>query len=224
LNFGGLQASNTYTGLTSGTFTIRVEDASGCETSETIVVNSPPPFEVELGNTQIIALGDSTNLKVLVNVPLDSIQSVVWGAPLDTTDCTTCLEYTVAPFITTTYSVTVVTTTGCTDADQVTVFVDRRRYLYVPNAFSPNGDGDNDILEIFAKPNTVKNIKTMQIFNRWGEALYQLDNFQPNNPTIGWNGNFRGEPMNPGVFAWMLEVEFIDGVTEVFTGDVTIVR
>ncbi|MBK9336270.1 MAG: gliding motility-associated C-terminal domain-containing protein [Lewinellaceae bacterium] len=224
LNTGGYQASNTFANLGPGSFTIRVEDAGGCETAETIVVNAPPPFQVDLGGTQIISLGDSTTLQVLVNVPIDSIQSVSWGPPLDTTDCTTCLSYVVAPFVTTTYSVTVVTTGGCSDADQVTVFVDRRRYLYVPNAFSPNGDGENDVFAIFAKPNTVKNIKTMQLFNRWGEAVFQLDNFLPNNPTVGWDGTFRGQPMNPAVFAWMLEVEFIDGVTEVYTGDVTIVR
>ncbi|MBK9336269.1 MAG: gliding motility-associated C-terminal domain-containing protein [Lewinellaceae bacterium] len=224
LNLGGLQTSSMFAGLGSGSFTVRAVDASGCETEETILVNAPPPFVAELGDTQIISLGDSTTLQVLVNVPLDSIQSVVWGAPLDTTDCTTCLSYVVAPFVTTTYSVTVVTTGGCSDADQVTVFVDRRRYLYVPNVFSPNGDGENDVFAIFAKPNTVKNIKTMQLFNRWGEAVFQLDNFLPNNPTVGWNGTFRGDPMNPAVFAWMLEVEFIDGVTEVYTGDVTIVR
>ncbi len=224
LNSGGLQVSNVFTGLGSGVFTIRVEDASGCEALETIVVNAPPPFEVELSGPENIAIGDSATLEILANVPADSIQSIIWGPPLDTTDCTVCFTQGIAPFVTTTYSVTVVTTGGCSDDDKITVFVDRRRYLYVPNVFSPNGDGENDIFTVFAKPNTVKNIKTMQLFNRWGEALYQLNDFQPNNPNIGWDGTFRGQPMNPAVFAWMIEVEFIDGVVEVYSGDVTISR
>ncbi len=224
LNSGGLQASNVFSGLSSGVFTIRVEDASGCEAIETIVVNAPPPFEVELSGPESIPIGDSATLEILANVPADSIQSIIWGPPLDTSDCTVCFTQGIAPFVTTTYSVTVVTTGGCSDDDKITVFVDRRRYLYVPNVFSPNGDGENDIFTVFAKPNTVKNIKTMQLFNRWGEAVFQLNDFQPNNPNIGWDGTFRGKPMNPAVFAWMIEVEFIDGVVEVYSGDVTISR
>jgi len=224
LNAGGLQASPTFAGLGSGNFTIRVEDASGCDAAETIIVNAPPPLEVDLGDTQIIAIGDSATLQVFVNVPDSDIQSVIWGPPLDTTDCTNCLEYVVAPFVTTTYSVTVITNGGCEGADKVTVFVDRRRYIYVPNAFAPGSDGQNSIFYISAKPNTVKNIKTMQLFNRWGEAVFQLDDFQPNDPNVGWSGTFRGQPMNPAVFVWMIEVEFIDGVVEVYSGDVTIVR
>jgi len=224
LNNGGLQASNVFSGLSSGVFAIRVEDASGCESSETIVVNAPPPFEVELGGPASIAIGDSATLEVLANVPADSIQSIIWGPPLDTTDCTVCFTQGIAPFVTTTYSVTVVTTGGCSDDDKITVFVDRRRYLYVPNVFSPNGDGQNDIFTVYAKPNTVKNIRTMQLYNRWGEAVYQLNDFQPNSDNTGWDGTFRGQPMNPAVFAWMIEVEFIDGVVEVYSGDVTISR
>ncbi|MEQ1745214.1 MAG: gliding motility-associated C-terminal domain-containing protein [Saprospiraceae bacterium] len=226
LNGGGLQASNVFSGLSSGVFTIRVEDASGCEATETIVVNAPAPFVVDLTGPGTIALGDTAKLEIVVNVPQDSIQSIIWGPPLDTTDCTVCFTQGVAPFLTTTYSVTVVTTGGCSDNDKITVFVDRRRYLYIPNVFSPNGDGENDIFTVYAKPNTVKNIKTMQVFNRWGEALFQLNDFQPqpNASLSGWDGNFRGQPMNPAVFAWMIEVEFVDGVTEVFTGDVTISR
>ena len=224
LNNGIYQSANTFTGLSAGTFTVRALDASGCEIAETIVIHSPPPLEVSLGGNQTIALGDTTQIEVVVNVPLDSIQSVTWGPPLDTTDCVRCFARKVAPIVTTTYSVTVVTNQGCTDSDKATIFVDRRRYLYVPNAFAPGSDGANSLFYVSAKPNTVRVIKTLQVYGRWGEAVFRLDDFSPNNPQLGWDGTFRGQPLNPGVFTWMLEVEFIDGVREVFTGDVTIVR
>ncbi len=224
LNSGVYQSNNTFTGLSAGIFTVRAIDASGCEIEETIAINSPPPVEVSLGGNQTIALGDTTKLEVIVNVPLDSIQSITWGPPLDTGDCARCFSQVVAPFITTTYSVTIVTNQGCTDSDRATIYVDRRRYIYVPNAFAPGSDGANSVFYISAKPNTVKNIKTLQVFGRWGEAVFQLNDFQPNNPQWGWDGAFRGQPLNPGVFTWLLEVEFIDGVTEVYTGDVTIMR
>lgn len=225
LNNGAFQNSNTFAGLSSGTFIVRALDVNGCETSEAIVINSPPPLEVSLGGNKTIALGDSLQLEIIVNVPFDSIQSVSWGPPLDSNDCVRCFSQTVAPIITTAYSVTVTTHKGCTDSDKILVVVDRRRYLYVPNAFAPGGsDGANRIFYVSAKPNTVKNIKAMQIFGRWGEVVFQRSDFQPNNPDVGWDGTFRRQPLNPGVFAWVLEVEFIDGVTEIYTGDVTIVR
>lgn len=54
--------------------------------------------------------------------------------------------------------------------------------------------------------------------------MYELQNFLPNNPNIGWDGTFNGEPMNPDVFVWTAEIEFIDGERTVYKGDVTIVR
>jgi len=94
----------------------------------------------------------------------------------------------------------------------------------VPNAFSPNGDGANDVFQIFAKPGTVKKIKSFLVFSRWGETVYQYFNFQPNNQDYGWDGMYRGQQMKPAVFAWFAEIEFTDGKTEVFEGDVTLVR
>ena len=62
------------------------------------------------------------------------------------------------------------------------------------------------------------------MFDRWGNALYSMEDFLPNSPTIGWDGRFKGQPMNPGVFVWVAEIEFIDGQRESYKGDVTIVR
>jgi len=102
--------------------------------------------------------------------------------------------------------------------------VDRRRQIYVANVFSPNEDGNNDILGVSAKPGAVTNILYFRIYDRWGNEVYELQNFLPNNPTIGWDGTFNGEPMNPGVFVWSAEIEFIDGERILYKGDVTVVR
>lgn len=70
-------------------------------------------------------------------------------------ECPQCLTQKVAPIISTAYFITIADNVGCTARDQVTGRVDRRKHLYVPNVFSPNGDGRNDKFTIFAKPNTV---------------------------------------------------------------------
>jgi gliding motility-associated-like protein len=125
---------------------------------------------------------------------------------------------------TTTYAVSVLDVNGCSDEDEVTVFVDRTKYVYVPNAFSPDGNLTNDVFMIFSKDNHVKNIKSFLVFNRWGESVFQYYNFEPNNPAYGWDGSHRGEPMNAGVFVWFAEIEFIDGTVELYEGDVVLMR
>ncbi|MBP6828272.1 MAG: gliding motility-associated C-terminal domain-containing protein, partial [Saprospiraceae bacterium] len=195
-----------------------------CQTSETILVNAAILLDVDLGADQSIELGTSTTLQAVVNVPVDSILSVAWTPPFDTSECPECLTQTVAPFVSTTYSVEVVSYNGCSDRDKMIVLVDRRRYVYVPNIFTPNGDGENDLFSIFARPGTVSKIKSLLLFDRWGEAVYTLYDFVPNDPALGWGGTLGGKAMNPGVFAWVMEVEFVDGVTETFAGDVTLMR
>ncbi|MFN4081884.1 MAG: gliding motility-associated C-terminal domain-containing protein, partial [Saprospiraceae bacterium] len=85
-----------------------------------------------------------------------------------------------------------------------------------------NKDGVNDLLNVFAKPGMVKNIRSFRIYNRWGEQVYERFNFQPNDIAIGWDGRFRGQELNPAVFVWTMEVEFIDDVVEQYSGDVTL--
>ena len=62
------------------------------------------------------------------------------------------------------------------------------------------------------------------IFTRWGETIFEMNDIAPNDPTKGWDGQFRDEMMNPGVYAYYAEVSFIDGIELVYVGDVTIVR
>ncbi len=96
--------------------------------------------------------------------------------------------------------------------------------LWAPNAISPNReDGYNDVFLIFAAPNTVDVIRTLQIYDRWGNLVFRNDNIQPNDEKLGWNGYFRGKPMNPAVFVWWADVALTDGRQLIMKGDVTIV-
>jgi gliding motility-associated-like protein len=223
LNGGAAQTGNVFAGLDAGAYTITAFDQSECETSEIILVNTPLELIVDLGPDINIELGETANLQAIVNVPYDSLASVIW-TPLPDPECPECLEHTVFPLISTTYSIEVIDVNGCRDEDKVVVVVDRRKHVYIPNIFSPNDDGDNDIFSIFARPGTVRNIRSLMLFDRWGEQLYLNENFSPNDGTIGWDGIYKGQPMNPGVYVWVVEIEFIDGVVELYKGDVTLMR
>ena len=99
----------------------------------------------------------------------------------------------------------------------------KTRPVYIPNVFSPNGDGENDVFFIQAGPSVVE-IKSFLVFNRWGESVFEINNVPPNSESFGWNGTFRGEILNPGAFAYFAEIEFIDGIVEIYKGDVVLLR
>ena len=110
---------------------------------------------------------------------------------------------------------------GCSDVDSVFISVEKFRRFFAPTAFSPNFDGFNDYFTLYGGPE-VAQIKSLIVFNRWGAVVYEGNDIQNNDVTSGWNGEFNGKRMNSGVYAWIAEIEFIDGLTESFSGDVTL--
>jgi gliding motility-associated-like protein len=223
LNNGVSQSGNGFNNLAAGAYLIEVQDANGCGKTEAVLIDAPVPVNVNLGENKTIELGETTTLNALVNFPLDSLAAINWG-PFDSLECKDCLTQPVAPIVTTTYTLSVVADNGCQGEDDLTVFVKKKRYVYIPNAFSPNDDGINDVFMIFAKPNTVKRVKSFLVFSRWGETVFEFYNFEPNNPDFGWQGEHRGRKLDPAVFGWFAEIEFTDGVTKLYEGDVTLMR
>ncbi|TAK36025.1 MAG: gliding motility-associated C-terminal domain-containing protein [Saprospiraceae bacterium] len=223
---GPFTQQKTWPNLSPGMHTIVIEDANGCERTLDFTIAEPEQVNVELvleieGNENIVQFGDSVRLVVLVSPQWDSLDAIVW-TPSGMVPCDTCQEQWIHPTIETTFSI-MVDENGCTDSDQVTVSVSKDRPVYVPNAFSPNNDGKNDIFYIFAG-GSVANIRSFLVFNRWGETVWQHYNFQPNDPAFGWDGRHRGKLMDPAVFTWFAEVEFTDGRVLVYEGDVTLMR
>jgi gliding motility-associated-like protein len=97
--------------------------------------------------------------------------------------------------------------------------------FYVPNAFSPNGDGRNDFFTIhFAADNFISKVKNVKVFSRWGALVFEKNNILPNSSITLWDGIFKGEKMNTGVFVWVMEVELLDGGSQLFSGDLTLVK
>ncbi|MEK7255605.1 MAG: gliding motility-associated C-terminal domain-containing protein, partial [Bacteroidota bacterium] len=223
LNGGEFQEQSAFLHLTEGSYEVTAQDANGCETTELLLVNAPYPVDVELGDNVLLDLGDQTDLQAIINVPFDSLAAIVW-ANLDSSECPNCLSQPIAPLVTTSYAIQVTGNNGCPDDDNLTVFVDRRKSIFVPNAFSPNGDGTNDWLLVFANPKIVVNIKRFLVFSRWGETVFEYHDFQPNDPAFGWDGKHRGEALNAAVFVWFAEVEFVDGEVKIYEGDVTLMR
>ena len=97
--------------------------------------------------------------------------------------------------------------------------------FYIPNIFSPNNDGVNDLFSIYLSENSgVKYIISMQVFNRWGALLFEQSNFNPNNGTVGWNGNYNGSQLQSGTYVYKIIVGYEDGINQTVSGDITLVR
>ncbi|MGB3078870.1 MAG: gliding motility-associated C-terminal domain-containing protein [Saprospiraceae bacterium] len=216
------QASSSFTDLGGGSYQFTAMDANGCEVKEIILINAPLQVNVELGDDQIIESGDTAMIHAKVNVPFDSLASIIWTGIVNP-DCPTCLTQSVIPIITSTYTVQVTSVDGCSDEDALTIFLDKKTDVYVPNIFSPNGDNINDKL-IISAGSDVEEISTLIIFDRWGNIVYAVDHVTPNDLNYAWDGKLKGRALNSGVFAYKLIVVLKDGAQVIRVGDVTLLR
>ncbi|MFM9951772.1 MAG: gliding motility-associated C-terminal domain-containing protein [Saprospiraceae bacterium] len=223
LNGAAFRPGGVFNNLGSGEYNILIQDALGCEYQEDAYIEVSNDLRVDAGPDRFIDWGDSVRIQAQINVPSDEITSMKWQSPGEL-PCANCPELVLGPLETTAYSISVSDENGCVAKDQVTVFVRRNRDVFIPNAFSPDNDGTNDVLMIFAGDEVVR-IKSFQVFNRWGESVFEVYTFLPNDPIYGWNGAGRGgQVFNAAVFVYLAEVEFIDGSTKLYTGDVSLIR
>ena len=205
--------------LSAGSYNLIIQDDNDCSVTQPVAISAPSELIVDLGPDETIQLGDSIKLEALLNfVPA----SWRW-TPLTTVSRPDSLITHVSPLETTLYQLTATDANGCVASDWVRITVDETVEVYIPSAFSPNQDGVNDRLFIFSGPG-VRIVHRFQIYNRWGDRLYEAADFTPNDPTYGWDGNFRGEPMNAGVYVYYAEIETITGQQLLLKGELTLMR
>jgi gliding motility-associated-like protein len=145
--------------------------------------------------------------------------------PARNLSCTDCPTPYANPKLTTTYNVKVADQYGCTNTANVTVTtVCNGLNYFLPNTFSPNGDGVNDI---FAPRGVgLTRVNSMRIFNRWGEMVYEKMNFMANDrtPTGGWDGNYKGKPASADVYVYIIEFVCENAAIVPVKGNVALVR
>jgi gliding motility-associated-like protein len=207
-------------GLTSGSHLLTIQDNNGVIVMVDLQLTEPPVLLLELGANQTINLGEIITLN-----PQTSFNVSKWAwSPPDFLSCTDCEKPKVVNLgRETTFTLVAADSNGCTVIDRITIFLNRVRAIYVPNSFSPNGDGINDYLVLFAGKEVVS-INYFKVFNRWGGQLYEAKDFLPNDQNYGWDGTNRGQKMNTGFYVWLAQVEFVDGHKELFEGGVHLMR
>jgi gliding motility-associated-like protein len=178
--------------------------------SQTIFV-APNPIANIFPAVDTISYGTSAYLLATVG---DSIYS--WS-PASSVSCPTCSLTSVSPLSDTWYYCTITNEYGCSSIDSAFVIVDIVcGEIFIPTAFSPNGDLNNDVLKV--RGNCLVSMR-FTIYNRWGEKVFESED-----PNFGWDGTFGGKAMDTGVFFYQLTAKTADGKTHEKKGDVTLVK
>ncbi len=216
-NFNGGVSAN----LPPGTYSCAVVDRYGCRFDTAITLVNPPPFVVNIAPVLPVDLGDPLQLSTSANFPVDLYS---W-MPADMVNCSTnCGEVTIFPTLTQFLGLQARSDKGCIATDSAFIHVNKVRYLYIPNAFTPNGDGLNEVFSPVASMPNVKEVEELRVFNRWGALVFENANFDPNDLSQGWNGTYQGSDAPSGVFMYQTKVRFLDGQLFTYSGAVTLVR
>ncbi|RFC54886.1 PKD domain-containing protein [Brumimicrobium aurantiacum] len=197
---------------TDGTYqvTLTVTNSTGVDQITIPVEVLPLPTLTAFGDT-LIDIGGAAELFVVPDQP----GSVFWE-PSESVDCDSCELVVANPVITTTYYPSVTDMNGCVGYDTVTVYLAFEEIVAVPSAFSPNGDGENDRLNVLGIG--IESID-FKIYNRYGQMV-----FSTNDLDEGWDGTMDGKQLNQGVFVYTLSYTLIDGTKSKISGNVKLVK
>ena len=201
-------------------YTVVGRDSDNCfaDSAKVLIKVNPLP-SVEAGSDVTASAGTAVQLRAAASSDVTSWQ---W-MPTQGLNCATCPEPVASPRTSTKYNVVVRNAGGCSGSDDVTVsVVCNGGNLFIPNTFSPNGDGSNE--RFYPRGTGIHLIKSLRVFNRWGEVVFERLNFNANDAAAGWDGTFKGARLSPDVYIYSCEVVCINNEVIPFKGDITLLR
>jgi gliding motility-associated-like protein len=174
---------------------------------------------IEAGEDKNIPAGGMVVLQPAISADVTSIR---W-LPATGLNCATCATPSASPRQSVTYTLEVENKGGCRSRDQVSVFVFcNNANVFVPNTFSPNGDGNNDVF--YPRGKGIYMIQSFRVFNRWGDIVYEQVNIQANDIAKGWNGLHKGKPAPQDVYVYSMDVVCENNVMLNYKGNVALIR
>jgi gliding motility-associated-like protein len=177
-----------------------------------------PRARVQIDNDFSAMSGTSVTLQAT----LSNSTSVLWS-PATGLSCTDCLTPTAQLTGSVVYVATAQDPNGCSGSDtvRITATCDGSAY-YIANTFTPNGDGQDDWF--YPQGKAVNPIRRFEVYNRWGQKVFEGRDITPNNPFAGWNGRYQGKAMDAGVFMYVMETFCADGTPVYLKGDINLIR
>ncbi len=186
-------------------------DSYGCsDTAKTTVLVYPnPPISIINGDSVTIRYQEQVNLIATGGLVYNWTPAWSSSNPNDSSTI-------VSPAESTLYYVYSINDLGCRSSDSIYVNIDYRDKLFIPTAFSPNGDGVNDLFKVVNL--TFQNIQEFRVMNRWGQEVFSASDNR------GWNGKYKGKDQDIATYYYLIKVAFPDGPTKTYKGDVILVR
>ena len=174
---------------------------------------------VTAGANQTINVGQTITLTPIIST---DVTDVKW-TPTSWVVSSITPSITVKPNLETQYKVTVKNQGGCTASSLVNIYVlcDGSN-IFIPNTFSPNGDGSNDVF--YPRGTGLFTIKQARIFNRWGEEVFARYSFKANDANLGWDGTFKGQKMSTDVYVYMIEIQCDNNSTLTYKGNIALIK
>jgi gliding motility-associated-like protein len=202
--------------LAPGTYSLTATDPAGCRDTISFTITQPSPVSLSITpHDSTLKEEDSLSFYTRLSPYPSGAVSYDWS-PTTGLSCYDCPQ----PIFSSTsgayhYTLVISYNGVCHVSETVSVKVWSLHQIYVPNAFSPNGDDINDVYQIY--PLGAKYI-SLRIFDRWGERIFESLDGQ------GWDGRYKGKIQEPGVYVYMVDVTFNDGYTAHDKGSLTLIR
>ncbi len=212
-----------FSNLDSGKYHIKVVDKNDCEVADSFTIVSPPALQIQLPPLIKLNRGSNYQIEPRFSIPIDSIAKIEW-MPAVGLSCSDCPYPRLVNLQTDgEYTVWVTDTKGCRSSASIRIEL-AKRYAHMPNVFSPNGDGINDHFFPVLSVASIKRVPLMQVYDRWGELVFEQRDIDFSNPTAGWNGQYKNRAPVPGVYVYTIEIEWLSGESQRLSGDVSLVK
>ena len=193
-----------------GQFIATISNACGAVSDTIILTQNSLPL-VFIGNDTAFCEGELT---LSINEEQD-IKSVLWNTGAQTGSITVS---TIGV-----YSVKVTNSKGCSDSDAINISSNCTNEIWLPNAFTPDGNGVNDVFYVRGNPRNVT-IEKFVIYNRWGNKVFESYNTLPDDITAGWNGYFKNKIEQLEVYGYEVRAVFANGEKRTLKGNVTLLK
>ncbi|GAB5552510.1 MAG: hypothetical protein Sapg2KO_21010 [Saprospiraceae bacterium] len=221
---GPFSNATVFNQLEGGSFhVVDIQDAQGCQIQQDFLMPVLREKLVDLENSVQLDLGENYTMQPQLNIPFSLVESISWS-PADNLSCTDCLNPEVTALGDQTYVLRIDDVFGCVDGAAITVKLNKKAEIFIPSAFSPDGDQQNDLLVIYANPDQVREIEQFEIFHRWGTKIYERRNFLPNQEDLGWDGRLLGRNVDPGIYVYTATFILANGVRQQQNGTVLLLR
>jgi gliding motility-associated-like protein len=216
LDNSDFQEEQEFVDLGPGPHNLSILDGNGCVTDFQFDLVNPPLFMVQASDSRTLEEGESADIEVMTD--LEEIASILW-VPSEGLSCFDCLTPTAQPAESTLYEVIITDENGCRVSDFIRIDIAPFLEVYIPNSFTPNEDGINDIFKpvLSFPPESYK----LRVYNRWGNLV-----FESSEPGLGWNGSTNQDEFygQNTVYQYHLTVGYANIDLKEYRGTITVVR